>query len=130
MKLILWIMLGLLLFQANHAHAGKTLAKVSGQKVEIVPYKWTNGQTKALAFETYAGDLIAVKHIKNVRTSAAVAIQSVVVDGLIELRSGDIFYSEELKYVATPKGEFTGASGTARALKFDPSVGRAPHTPK
>lgn len=128
MKFILWIMLGLLLFQANHAYASHGQLKATmGTKVEMIPFSMATGATKTHGFKTYTGQLIPLNQIKNMGTGGPVAMGKVVVDGLLELRSGDIFYSEELEYVVAPKGEFTGASSL---IRFNPRIGRAPHTPK
>jgi hypothetical protein len=121
MKFILWTMLILLALQINHANA-------KSPKVEMIPFQMATAKTKALGFHTFAGEIIQMRQIKDMNSSKARALKSIIKDGLIELRSGDIFYSEELQYVVAPMGEFTGASNVLR-LMHNP-IARAPHTPK
>ena len=126
MKIILCTMLALLLVQVQAVNAKGISFKAHGPKVEMIPFSEATGSTKAFAFQTFAGQTIRLGQLKNVHAKKAKAINKVIKDGLLELKSGDIFYESELKFVITPSGEFTGGS----SLIVGNPLGRSPHTPK
>ena len=115
MKLIICILVIMSVWQVSYAQSPAT---------EMIPIEWTTGKTSTVGFQTHRGQDIGMDQLLNGRRDVARPLGQVVNDGLIELKTGDIFYTEEIRFVVSPKGEFTGGS---RSI-MDP-VGRAPHTP-
>jgi len=103
------------------------MTSLLAQEVAMMPFVQATQSTQTYGFQTYGGTYIGVAHLKSNKHVSMQAVGSAIQDGLLELKSGDIFYQEELEYIAIPKGEFTGASGAM--LRMNPLF-KAPHNPK
>jgi hypothetical protein len=116
MKLIICILVIMSVWQVSYAQSPAT---------EMIPIEWASLETATVGFQTHRGQDIGMDQLLNGKRNTPRPLGQVMNEGLIELKTGDIFYSEEIKFVVSPRGEFTGGS---RSGIFDPT-GRAPHTP-
>jgi hypothetical protein len=83
-----------------------------------IPVEFVNTATTGSALETHYGELISLREIA--LRPAGQQIGSVLERDQIELKSGHIFYPEEIKFVL--KAKSMGQGGL-------PGIMRAPHTP-
>ena len=104
----------------------QTVNLSNGKSAEMIPFQMASQTTQTYGFLTFGGTYIGINHLKNAPKSITQTVGKSIQEGLIELRSGDIYYAEEVEYIAVPEGEFTGAS---RALQLGPTW-KAPHNPK
>jgi len=115
MKRILTI---LAVITASVVAIAASAAETTPQLYSKIPVEFVNPSTTGNGLETHYGELISLREIALKPAGNKIGI--VLSRAQIELRNGDIYYPEEIKFVLKAK---------SLELGNVPGIMRAPHTP-
>ncbi|MCP4912862.1 MAG: hypothetical protein GY909_07065 [Oligoflexia bacterium] len=94
-------------------------------QVEKVEVKKVKASTRAVGFETFAGDVLSLQDVKK-KWFKKKTLKEVLSRTEIELINGQIIYPEEVEFGLVPANVLRRLGNKDRAPKEDE---RAPHTP-